>query len=92
MPRLSEARFRWLLAGIGLGSYTLLLGLEIATEQDDLDLADILVDALALLLTIASAVGVALLVQRMHSQHEEKLNLIRDLEIARLVFDRLLEE
>ena len=84
MSRFSEARIRWLLAGIGLGSFTLLLGLEIATETDELELADILVDALALLLTIASAVGVALLVQRMHSQHEEKMTLIRDLEIARV--------
>ena len=79
-----ERKTRWILGSIGVGAYVLLLSLEIITESDDLDLADILVDALALLLTIASAVGVALLVQRMHKQHEEKLSLIRDLETARL--------
>lgn len=84
MSRLTERQIRWLLGGLGLGSFGLLLGLEIGTEQDDLELTDVLVDALTLLLTIASAVGVALLVQRLQTQHEEKLNLIRDLEIARI--------
>lgn len=78
-----EKKTRWILGGIGVGSYVLLLGLELLTETDDISLADILADALALFLTIASAVGVALLAQRMHRQHEEKLSLIRDLEIAR---------
>lgn len=84
MPRLTEGQIRWLLASVGLGSYALLLGLEVATEEDDLDLVDFMIDALTLFLTIAAAVGVALLVQRMHSQHEEKMTLIRDLEIARI--------
>ena len=79
-----ERKIRWALGAIGVGAYVLLLSLEIITESDDLDLADVLVDALALLLTIASAVGVALLVQRMHKQHEERLSLMRDLETARL--------
>ena len=83
MKELGERKIRWILGGIGLGSYALLLGLEILTESDDLDLVDVMGDALALLLTIASAVGVALLVQRVHKQHEEKLSLIRDLETAR---------
>ena len=80
---MSERQIRWLLAGLGLGSFGLLLTLEIVTEGDEVELADILVDALSILLTISAAVGVALLSQRMHSQHEEKMALIRDLEVAR---------
>lgn len=83
MARLSEGQIRWVLGAVGAGSFALLLSLEIATESDELSLADVLVDALALLLTIASAVGVALLLQRVQAQHEEKLNLIRDLKVAR---------
>ena len=80
---LNEKQIRWVLAGVGLGFYVLILSLEIVTEQDDIEFFDVLVDAVALLLTIGSAVGVALLVQRMHVQHEEKMTLIRDLEFAR---------
>jgi DNA-binding CsgD family transcriptional regulator len=83
MTVLSERQIRWVLGGIGGGCFLLLMTLGIVTEQDDLSPADVLVDGLALLLTIASAVGVALLAQRMHAQHEEKMTLIRDLEIAR---------
>ena len=78
-----ERKIRWLLGAVGFGSYALLLALEILTETDELDLADVLVDALSLALIIASAVGVALLVQRVQRQHEEKLSLMRDLETAR---------
>lgn len=83
MGNLGERRIRWILGGVGFGSYALLLALELATEQDDLELGDFLVDALALALMIASAVGLALLTQRVQSQHEERLGLIRDLKIAR---------
>ena len=83
MTSWSEGKVRWLLGGLGVGCYALILGLEIVTEQDEIDLADLLVDALVLLLTIGAAVGVALLVQRLQVQHEEKMTLIRDLETAR---------
>ena len=83
MKSLTERQIRWILACIGLGCFVLLLTLEIVTEEDDIELLDLLVDALTILLTIGSAVGVALLVQRMHVQHEEKMALIRDLDIAR---------
>ncbi len=79
---LNERQIRWILAGVGLGSFALLLTLEIATETDDLSPVDVIVDAVSLLLTIGATVGVALLIQRMHVQHEEKMALIRDLEIA----------
>jgi DNA-binding CsgD family transcriptional regulator len=78
-----ERRIRWLLAGVGAISFALLLALEIVTEGDELSPLDLLVDAIGIFLTIAAAVGVALLAQRMHVQHEEKMALIHDLEIAR---------
>jgi DNA-binding CsgD family transcriptional regulator len=83
MTRLGERQLRWLLGGIGLGCFALLLALEIATDPDIIALPDLIVDAATILLTIGAAVGVALLVQRIHLQHEEKMTLLRDLEVAR---------
>jgi DNA-binding CsgD family transcriptional regulator len=83
MTRLTERQFRWLLAGIGAGCFGLMLLLEIATEGSELTLFDLACDAVSILLTIGSAVGVALLVQRTQAQHEEQIALLRDLEIAR---------
>jgi hypothetical protein len=79
---LDERQIRWLLAGMGFGSFVLLLALEIVTEADEISLLDLVVDALGLLLTISAAVGVALLAQRVQAQHEEKAALVRDLELA----------
>ena len=70
-------------AVIGLGCFALLLSLEIATESDALSLAVILIAALAMLLTIGAAVGVALVTLRLQAQHEEKMALMRDLQTAR---------
>jgi DNA-binding CsgD family transcriptional regulator len=78
-----ERRIRWLLAGAGVGCFALLLTLEIVTERDELSPFDLAIDAVAILLTIGAAVGVGLLAQRMHAQHEERTALLRDLEIAR---------
>ena len=83
MARLSERQIRWLLSAIGFGSFVALLTLEVVTEGDEISPLDVAVDGLTLLLTIAAAVGVALLAQRMHTQHEEKMILIQDLEVAR---------
>lgn len=83
MRSLGERQLRWLLGGLGAGCFILLLALEIATEPDEITLPDLIVDAATILLTIGSAVGVALLVQRIHVQHEEKMTLLRDLEVAR---------
>jgi DNA-binding CsgD family transcriptional regulator len=83
VANLDERRIRWLLAGVGLGSFVLLLVLEIVTEGDELSPLDVVVDAVTILLTISAAVGVALLAQRMHAEHEEKMSLLRDLKVAR---------
>lgn len=84
---LDERRTRWLFAGLGFGCFVLLLTLEIVTERDEFSLQDMLVDALTILLEIGTAVCLALLANRMHVQHEERLALIRDLEIARVEGD-----
>lgn len=83
MRSLTERQKNWAFGGLGLGCFVLLVTLEFATENDALSPFDMLVDALTILLTIGSAVGVALLALRLQTQHEEKLALLRDLETAR---------
>jgi DNA-binding CsgD family transcriptional regulator len=83
MAKLSERQLRGLLAGVGIGCFALLTALGIVSEGGDFTLLDFIDDTLATLLTIGSAVGVALLLQRMQVQHEEQLALLRDLDIAR---------
>lgn len=83
MTFLSERKVRWLLGGGGASCFALLLALEIVTEEDAIAPFDLLVDAATILLTVATAVGATLLAQRLHAQHDEKMALIRDLEIAR---------
>jgi len=83
MAKLGEQRLRWLLAGVGIGCFALLTALGIVTEGQDFSALDFIDDTLTTLLTIGSAVGVALLLQRLRTQHEEQLALMRDLEIAR---------
>jgi len=83
IKRLSERSLRWLFGGVGMGCFTILLVLDFATENDDITFADGLVDAVTLFLTIGASVGIALLVQRIHAQHEDQMALIQDLEIAR---------
>ncbi|MEZ5932017.1 MAG: helix-turn-helix transcriptional regulator [Alphaproteobacteria bacterium] len=80
---LSEWQMRLMLGGIGLVSFSLLMLLEVATETDEIELTDILVDGLGLLLMVSTTVGLAMLFNRMQTQHEEKLDLIRSLDIAR---------
>jgi len=80
---LSERQIRWILVGVGAGSFVLLRALDVWFDTDPFSLPAFLVDTVQVLLLITSAVGMALLVQRMQKQHEEKMTLIRDLETAR---------
>lgn len=80
---LSERHKMWVFAGLGLICFALLLTLEIMTEEDELSLFDIAGDAVSLLLTVGVAVSVVVLVIRMQTQHAEKLDILRDLAIAR---------
>lgn len=81
--RLWEWQKRLLMGGIGVVSFGLLMLLEVATETDEIRFTDVLVDGLGLLLMVSTTVGLALLVHRMQTHHEEKLDLIRSLDIAR---------
>ena len=83
VAHLSERQFRGIMAGVGVGSFALLMTLDVLTSQDEIRPLEVLLDAVTVLLTISAAVGVALLTLRMQAQHEEKMTLIRDLEIAR---------
>ena len=74
--KLREWQIRLMLGGIGVVSFGLLMALEVATETDKVQLTDILVDGLNVLLMVATTVGLALLVHRMQTHHEEKLDLI----------------
>jgi DNA-binding CsgD family transcriptional regulator len=81
--KLSERQHRWLLGSVGVGCFALLTAFGIVSEGSELTFLDFIDDTLTTILTIGAAVGVALLVQRMHVQHEEQIALLRDLEIAR---------
>ncbi len=74
-------RIRW--AALGLGAFVLLMGLEVLTEDDPIELADFLGDALQTALIVASATGVTLLAGRFQEEREEKQALTRDLQMAR---------
>lgn len=83
LANLSSRQTNWAFGGMGLICFVLLLSLEVATESDELSYFDIAIDAVAMLLTIGAAVGVAVVAQRLQVQHEEKQALIRDLAVAR---------
>lgn len=83
MRNLTERQVRWLLGGVGAGSYVLLMLLEVLSNYGEMTFVDFVGDSLSMLLLIAAAVGTALLAQRVNIQHEERLALIKDLEIAR---------
>lgn len=83
MRDLGHSRITWLFGAFGLSCFALLLVIEISTETDDLTPLDIVGDATSLLLTIGAAVGVGAVAQRLQTQHEERLALLRDLEVAR---------
>ena len=78
-----ETRTRLVLASIGVAAFVLMLGVEVVTEDGRIRILDLLGDALQTALVVAAAVACALLATRMQSQHEEKMNLLRDLESAR---------
>jgi DNA-binding CsgD family transcriptional regulator len=83
MAKLSERQLRWLLGGVAVGCFVLLMALETMTQTEEDTPLDLLGDAVSLLLTIGAAVGAALLLQRIQAQHEEQMALTRDLAVAR---------
>jgi DNA-binding NarL/FixJ family response regulator len=79
----TERSIRLRLAGVALGAFLLLMTLEVVTEDEPIELADFLADALQTALIVATATGVSLLTLRFQQEKEEKQTLVRDLEIAR---------
>jgi DNA-binding CsgD family transcriptional regulator len=78
-----ESRTRVVLVGVGILAFALMLGVEVLTDDEPVRALDLLGDALQMALLVVTSVATALLATRMHSQHEEKLSLIRDLETAK---------
>lgn len=81
MAKLLEDRTR--LLAIGLAVFALLLTLEWVTEDEDIDLADFLVDAIALALLVATSVAAALVAVDVREKHNDRLALEHDLERAK---------
>lgn len=81
MDRLTTDRNR--LIALGLAGFSALLALEWATEGEDIALADFMIDALALLLLVATSVAAALLAVGAREQRQERQALLKDLEKAK---------
>lgn len=71
------------LIALGLACFALLLTLEWITEGEDIELADFMIDALALLLLVATSVAAALLAVGAREQRQERQALVEDLEKAK---------
>ena len=80
---MNERAIRLRLLALGVGAFVLLMGIEVATEDDAIEWADLLGDALQTALIVASAVGVTLLASRFQDERDEKTTLIRDLQMAK---------
>ncbi len=83
MAMLTEESIRKRWAVLGVGAFLLLIGLEVVTEDDPIELGDFLADALSTALIVASATGVTLLTGRFQAATDEKDTLTRDLQMAR---------
>jgi DNA-binding NarL/FixJ family response regulator len=79
----SERAIRWRWAALAIGAFVLLIGFEALTEDEPMELADFLSDALQTALIVAAATGVSLLTGRFEKEREEKQALVHDLEVAR---------
>jgi DNA-binding CsgD family transcriptional regulator len=79
----SEHAVRLRYGALGVGAFVVLMALEVWTEDEPVGIADVLIDALAMALIVASATGVSLLTGRFQKEREEKQTLLRDLAIAR---------
>ncbi|HVP31888.1 MAG TPA: LuxR family transcriptional regulator [Myxococcota bacterium] len=78
-----EARVRLALASAGLLAFVAMLAIEVATDDEPVRALDLAGDALQMALLVATAVACALLAVRVQSQRDERLSLLRDLELAR---------
>jgi DNA-binding CsgD family transcriptional regulator len=80
---MNEAKFRLMLALLGVTAFILLLGLELFTQDEAISALDVVQEALEIGLTVAVAVAMGMLAGRVHAQREERVSLLRDLNLAR---------
>ena len=80
---MNERSIRLRYAALGVGAFLLLMAIEVLTEDEAIDPADLVGDALQTALIVASAVGVTLLTGRFQAEREEKAALSHDLKLAR---------
>lgn len=80
---MSYTRFRWMVGSLGVGLFALLLALEVASEDEAITPLDLFQEALHLAVTVGASVAVGLLAGRVQTQHAERVNLIRDVKLAR---------
>ncbi len=71
----------WVAGAVAAG--TLLLTLDIMSDPEELSIPELMLDIIEMALMLTGAGGVVVLLRGMHAQHREKLDLIRELEIAR---------
>lgn len=76
-------RARWTVAALGLGAFVLLVGLEVATEDEAVKPLDLLGDAVQIAVLVLTAMATGWLAVRVRSHGTEKRALLRDIELAR---------
>jgi DNA-binding CsgD family transcriptional regulator len=77
------ARTRLALACVALGAFALMLGLEVAGEDEPFRALDFAGDALQIAVVVGTAVTSALLATRLRAVREEQVSLIRELGLSR---------
>lgn len=70
-------------AAAAIGGVALLIGTKLV-EEPDASLKDVLLELVESLPVILTSVGLAILFQITHRQHEDQMALIRDLDVARV--------
>ncbi len=78
----SETRTRWVLGVFGVGAFVALMTLEVVTDEGGVTAAELLLGVLEFVLSAVAIGGIVLLSQRMQSQHDDRLQLMRDLKVA----------
>ncbi|MGH8610795.1 MAG: hypothetical protein ACREYF_01795, partial [Gammaproteobacteria bacterium] len=79
---IGERRTRWLLGGAGIGAFAVLKTLEVVTDEDEVTFAKVLLEILEFALTSVAVGAIVLLFQRFQRNQDERLELMRDLEMA----------
>ena len=82
-PERDERRTRWLLGGAGMGAFAVLKTLEMVIEPEEVTFAKMLLEILEFALTVVAIGCIVILFERAQRNQDERLELMRDLEMAR---------